>query len=210
MSVPPDPALAARATALANRLLAGAPDPQAAAARCHARLLAWRAARGYGPGCTEAALAELLARHFPGAEVPLAEFGGPSIAAALPQRLDEVEDVVSLLLPAADPADPDAGWLATVIAEGCLGDDHLWQDLGLEHRSQLGWLLDTHFGALARRNVADMKWKRFFYKQLCDREQVLCRSPSCGICSDHARCFGSETDGAVAFPLDGPPGKPDA
>lgn len=206
-----DPETAARATMLAARLLAGARNPEAPAVRCYARLLAWRAARGYGPGCAPDALDALLQRHFPGAPALRAELGGPSMSAALPRRADEVEEVCSLLLPAASPDDPDAGWLAVVVAEGCLGDDHLWQDLGLEQRDQLGWLLDTHFGSLARRNVADMKWKRFFYKQLCDREQVMCRAPSCGVCADYARCYGSETGGAAAFPAAGtPPGAPSA
>jgi nitrogen fixation protein NifQ len=38
-----------------------------------------------------------------------------------------------------------------------------------------------------------MKWKKFFYKQLCLREGLtLCKAPSCDVCSDYALCFGAE------------------
>lgn len=32
-----------------------------------------------------------------------------------------------------------------------------------------------------------------FYKQLCERAELFIRkAPSCGVCTDHAMCFGSE------------------
>jgi nitrogen fixation protein NifQ len=38
-----------------------------------------------------------------------------------------------------------------------------------------------------------MKWKKFFYKQLCEREGVnACKAPSCAACDDYSKCFGSE------------------
>jgi nitrogen fixation protein NifQ len=38
-----------------------------------------------------------------------------------------------------------------------------------------------------------MKWKKFFYKQICEREGFkLCKSPSCGECVDYNKCFGPE------------------
>ncbi|MCK7499364.1 MAG: nitrogen fixation protein NifQ [Comamonadaceae bacterium] len=31
-----------------------------------------------------------------------------------------------------------------------------------------------------------MKWKKFLYKQLCEREEILvCKAPSCAVCCDH-------------------------
>jgi nitrogen fixation protein NifQ len=40
-----------------------------------------------------------------------------------------------------------------------------------------------------------MKWKKFFYKQLCDRAEVkMCPAPSCQVCNDYQNCFGSEED----------------
>jgi nitrogen fixation protein NifQ len=50
------------------------------------------------------------------------------------------------------------------------------------------------FPALVARNAGDMKWKKFLYRQLCEREQLLiCKSPSCSVCSDLPVCFGPET-----------------
>jgi nitrogen fixation protein NifQ len=38
-----------------------------------------------------------------------------------------------------------------------------------------------------------MKWKKFLYKQLCEEEGLyVCRAPSCQVCVDYERCYGSE------------------
>jgi nitrogen fixation protein NifQ len=50
------------------------------------------------------------------------------------------------------------------------------------------------FPALVARNHLDMKWKKFLYKQLCEREALyICKAPSCAQCSDRGLCFGAET-----------------
>ena len=111
-------------------------------------------------------------------------------------RADEIEEVSSLLLEHADPgvgSSADRAEVAGIVALACLGDDHLWQDLQLAHRGELGALLRRWFPALAAKNTGDMKWKKFFYKQLCERAEIhACRAPSCAVCSDHAACFGPE------------------
>lgn len=111
------------------------------------------------------------------------------------QRHDEVDDVRELLLAHAGPGEPGAPAraVAEAIALACLGDNHLWQDLQLASRAELSALIEWHFPGLAARNQAQMKWKKFLYKQLCEREEVLiCKSPSCAVCTDHALCFGPE------------------
>ena len=111
-------------------------------------------------------------------------------------RADEIEEVSSLLLEHADPgvgSGADRAEVASIVALACLGDDHLWQDLQLASRVELGVLLRRWFPALAAKNTGDMKWKKFFYKQLCERAEIhACRAPSCAVCSDHAACFGPE------------------
>ena len=83
--------------------------------------------------------------------------------------------------------------MAHVVAAGCMASDHLWQDLGLWRRADLTALMRRNFPALAARNVKDMKWKRFLYKQLCEAEGIyVCRAPSCEVCSDYHACFGPE------------------
>ncbi len=112
------------------------------------------------------------------------------------RRDDEVAEVRALLL---DHADETVGTaeqrhaVAETVAMACLGDDHLWQDLQLPSRAALSELMLRWFPRLTAKNTRDMKWKRFLYKQLCDRAEVqACRAPSCGVCSDYGHCFGSE------------------
>lgn len=116
-------------------------------------------------------------------------------------REDEVADVAALLIAHADPlAGPPERIeaAATAVAVACLGDNHLWQDLRLAHRGELNALMRHWFPDLVARNAGDMKWKKFFYRMLCERAEILiCKSPSCGVCSDRPQCFelplGAET-----------------
>jgi nitrogen fixation protein NifQ len=65
--------------------------------------------------------------------------------------------------------------------------------MGLPSRDVLSQLLRRYFTTLHDKNTGNMKWKKFFYKQLCDQAEVnLCRAPSCQVCSDYAACFGPE------------------
>lgn len=111
-------------------------------------------------------------------------------------RDDEVQDVAALLLAHADAgagAPDEAARVAQRVAVACLGDNHLWQDLQLPSRAALSALLSHWFPALVARNGGDMKWKKFLYKQLCEREEILvCKAPSCAVCTDRAACFGPE------------------
>lgn len=123
---------------------------------------------------------------------------GPTdgVAARRATRDDEVQDVRALLLDHASaeagPAD-EAQRVAETVALACLGDLHLWQDLQLPSRRELSALVAHWFPALAAKNVHDMKWKKFLYKQLCEREEVfVCKAPSCAQCSDQPLCFGPE------------------
>ena len=90
-------------------------------------------------------------------------------------------------------------WLAAIVARRSLGPNHLWQDLGLNDRSELGRLLHRHFAPLASENVHDMKWKKFFYRRLCQLDGVLvCKAPNCEVCTDKAVCFGDENGEPLA------------
>ena len=40
-----------------------------------------------------------------------------------------------------------------------------------------------------------MKWKTFFYRELCLRDTILvCNAPVCDVCADFASCFGNEDE----------------
>ena len=82
---------------------------------------------------------------------------------------------------------------ARLIARACMEPEHLWMSLGLENRGQLTGILERHFTALAAKNDRDMRWKKFFYKLLCDVEKVwTCTASSCEICPHHGECFAPE------------------
>ncbi|NTV96893.1 MAG: nitrogen fixation protein NifQ [Thiobacillus sp.] len=128
----------------------------------------------------------LMKRHFP--ILDEADYTG---CEALPEG--EFDDLVQLFLAHRSHDGPEADWLAYAIASACMGGDHLYQDMGLPNRQALSDLLNQHFTALFAKNVGNMKWKKFFYKQLCDRAEVhVCQAPSCQACNDYMNCFGPE------------------
>jgi nitrogen fixation protein NifQ len=108
-------------------------------------------------------------------------------------RRDECREVENLLLANRNGFSALEIEMAAIVAAGCLGGDHLWRDLGLQSRHELRLLLDTNFRPLVIRNSADMKWKKFFYKQLCEQDGgYVCRAPSCAECAVFHDCFGLE------------------
>jgi nitrogen fixation protein NifQ len=136
----------------------------------------------------------LIGRYFPGAEdeLPLA-WADLARRGDEPERADEIADVIALLLDGAAATPQQTRWLAHAVGTACLGADHLWQDLALPSRDALSTLLLRHFPFVAQRNTGNMKWKKFFYKLLCERADLrLCRAPSCAACADRAACFGPE------------------
>lgn len=125
-----------------------------------------------------------LALLFPG--LGLAGDGSSALA-------HEEDDLRALLLEYKSPDSSLAPILAPIIARRTLEPNHLWQDLGLAGRAELSELMRRHFAPLARRNARDMKWKKFLYRELCQREDVLvCKSPTCDACGDFVVCFGAE------------------
>jgi nitrogen fixation protein NifQ len=84
--------------------------------------------------------------------------------------------------------------LHQLIAIAALGYGHLWQDLGLSSREELRELMQDCFPELVRMNQHNMRWKKFFYRQLClaDVGDIICRSPSCQDCHEQESCFAPE------------------
>lgn len=156
-------------------------------------IASWQGGIGVLPdwlGLREEDFAALLSAHFPG--FPVDSLVNPG--RAMPgERFDEREEVCRLMLSERAKQTDSECWLAEIVAVACQGQDHLWQDLGLWSRSDLSDLLQRNFPALAARNVKDMKWKKFLYKQLCLAEGIyVCRAPSCEVCAEYAVCFGPE------------------
>ncbi|MCF8481220.1 MAG: nitrogen fixation protein NifQ [Rhodospirillum sp.] len=146
---------------------------------------------GLTPGDT-AALIGLFFPHATGLTALLSCDGGSGTDAI------EEEDLRDLLLDHRTMGVEEEVWLAAMVARRALRPNHLWQDLGLVNRGELSRLLNRHFSPLASRNTKNMKWKKFFYRELCQREGVVvCKSPHCEACDDHALCFGPEDGKAL-------------
>ncbi len=157
-----------------------------------AHLLAgWALGEGVLPadlGLGAGRFAALVARHFPGLL-----WRPPAVAERGPALQVEFPDLVRFIGGEADPQVAGSADVAVILATGCMGAEHLWQDLGLPSRRELSQLVALNFPALAHANNRDMKWKKFLYRELCQREGIfVCTSPSCDACSDFALCFGPE------------------
>ena len=107
---------------------------------------------------------------------------------------EEAAMVRDLLLRHRSTAGPESRWLAAMIARRAIEPNHLWEDLGLRSRAELSRLLARHFAPLAAKNTRNMRWKRFFYRMMCEDDGlVMCTTPECSACADFDLCFGEET-----------------
>lgn len=141
-------------------------------------------------GLSHKLFATMLASYLPAAELDSFEHLRDMLD---PERFDEHEDLRALFNSHQTEGNDDAVVMADILTAGCMGGDHLWQDMGFWSRKDLSAFIYHAFTPLAEKNVYDMKWKKFFYKQLCNQEGVYtCRAPSCQVCNDYQECFGPE------------------
>ncbi len=156
-------------------------------------LASWSVGNGALPqwlGLRRERFEQMMRRHFPGYSPDAL----PNLCATVEvERHAEIEDLLILLMQNRTDGTESEALVAEIVAAACMGGNHLWQDLGLWCRDDLSRLIAQNFAPLAVRNVADMKWKKFLYKQLCEAEGIYtCRAPSCEVCVDYAACFGPE------------------
>lgn len=107
-------------------------------------------------------------------------------------------DVLEILLSHV-PCDTTGGknrlaeWLARIIAARAAHPGHLWVAMGFFERPQLTAAIRRHLPTLAEANNKGMRWKRYLFKQVCDMNGgVMCKSPTCGDCSDYSLCFAPD------------------
>lgn len=147
-------------------------------------------------GLDRAALTALIAEWLPAG-------GGLVDLAAEPSTivLDEEESQLLALLDrfSADNA-ATTQRVAKIVTRRAMSPRHLWQDLGLVNRGELTRLIERWFPQLAADNTDNMKWKKFFYRKICELEGFnLCAAPTCRECNDFENCFGEENgDSALA------------
>jgi nitrogen fixation protein NifQ len=169
------------------RLMAAAADPADVATLAFGGVLT----RFPLLGVDAATRARLLQRYFPGVEPRAWVDTEPGDCPPLPA--DEFDDLRALLRAHRCDDREETEWLACTVATACLGNNHLWQDMGLPDRDALSELLRRYFTALYAKNTGNMKWKKFFYKQLCEQAEInMCKAPSCQVCTDYRVCFGPE------------------
>lgn len=177
-------------------LLSATNSSDSSDARLFGTLVAARACRnelsllGLSPG----QLTGLLARQFPRLPATDAAEFAPNIAMALlpAEHSAFVATLHARLMNDANPAvaRDDADCLASIIAHACLRPDHLWRDLGLDGRDAVSAMLDRYFPALAARNVAHLRWKRFLAQEVAASLGVPPGpAPGCPGCEDFGFCF---------------------
>ncbi|WP_187265391.1 nitrogen fixation protein NifQ [Reinekea thalattae] len=106
-------------------------------------------------------------------------------------RMAERNQLVELLTKHSSNA-PYSAVAAIVVATACLSPAHLWKTLGLDSRDELKEWLTHNFPSLTAANADNMRWKRFFYLQLCQSEgDYVCLSPTCDECSTYSECYVS-------------------
>jgi nitrogen fixation protein NifQ len=172
------------------RLLAAARDPKDIATLAFSGVLA----RFRIQGLDASALSRLLRSYFPGAQhAGSADELAAAGAVCTALSAQEFDELLALLHEHRRDDSEETEWVARALASACAGANHLWEDMGLPERDTLSRLIKRYFPVLYYKNSGNLKWKKFFYKQLCDRAEIrLCKAPSCGVCSDYAQCFGPE------------------
>ncbi len=140
-------------------------------------------------GLDASGLAQLADAFFPHAKTRLLDAAGDG---AVAWGADE-ECLRDLLLKFSTAATGYQRVLADILTRRAQGANHLWQDLGLQDRTELTRLMQRHFAPLKERNSHDMKWKKFLYRTICrDEGYGFCAAPTCGECDDYQICFGDE------------------
>ncbi|WP_049109483.1 nitrogen fixation protein NifQ [Burkholderia cenocepacia] len=165
-------------------------------ARLFGTLVAARAGRNELTllGLSPDRFAWLLARQFPHLRsADIAALAPTVTTPALPAT--HAAFVATLHARLMDDANPavardDADCLAAIIAHACLRPDHLWRDLGLDGRDAVSAMLERFFPALAARNVAHLRWKKFLAQEVAASLGVAPGpAPGCPGCEDFGFCF---------------------
>lgn len=143
-------------------------------------------------GLNNSDLDAILERYFPAADRTFLKQHLSSEAEQPTERNDAVLSILLCHLPENIDRDDlqTAVWLASILAARAAIPGHLWVAMGLTERPQLTAAIRRHLPSLAVANNQNMRWKRYLYKQVCELNGgVMCKAPTCGVCSDYALCF---------------------
>ncbi|WP_419763511.1 MAG: nitrogen fixation protein NifQ [Arcobacter sp.] len=73
--------------------------------------------------------------------------------------------------------------LAPLIARTSIEMGHLYSDLGLPSREEMGKLMSANFSSLAKLKPSDVRWKKYLY------DCIAKTAPACAKCTDISNCF---------------------
>jgi nitrogen fixation protein NifQ len=169
----------------------GADDADRADLACVMALALHERAQGRGTlpdllGLDRAALAAVAARWFPAADLPDRD-------AERAEPPADQQAVAMLLRWRGGPQGIEGLWFADILARRAMETRHLWEDLGLPSRPALGALMVRRFPRAVALNDRGMRWKKFFYRQICsDAAFSLCLSPTCDDCPERSDCFAPD------------------
>jgi nitrogen fixation protein NifQ len=146
-------------------------------------------------GLEDEDLAFLLKTYFPQADPSVIPSRAASGEEPPPERNSEVLAILLRHIPTNLDRQslPVTVRFAYILATRATLPGHLWVAMGLFERSELSAAIRRHLPSLAAMNNRNMRWKKFLYRQVCDRNGgVMCKAPNCGVCSDYALCFAGE------------------
>ena len=142
-------------------------------------------------GLNERELGRMLVTLFPAFDPTALKRFTPATEQPPPEINRDVVQLLSDYHP--HPCSDLANWLTAALAARAAHTGHLWVAMGLFKRPELSAAIQRHLPALAEANNKNMRWKRFFFKTVCDLNGgTLCKNPNCGECSDYALCFAPD------------------
>ncbi len=74
-------------------------------------------------------------------------------------------------------------YIAPMVAEKSLLENHLYEDLGFKNRVQMARFMQLHFPRLASNKPNDKLWKKYIYDLVGEV------APACAFCGDSVNCF---------------------
>ncbi|WP_425090886.1 nitrogen fixation protein NifQ [Tropicimonas sp. S265A] len=117
----------------------------------------------------------------------------PDLDLPAPEAPEDQRAIGTLIALRSGLPSSEARWLTPILARRAMEPRHLWEDLGLPSRLALSDLISRILPGLAKANARNMRWKKFFYRQICaDTAFSLCLSPSCEACDERSDCFASD------------------
>lgn len=151
------------------------------------------AERAQGRGCLPdllgldaKALARLGARWFPGRTLP-------DLDRPLAPMPPDQQAIALMIRWRGGAISEESYWLAQILARRSMEARHLWEDLGLPDRPRLSRMIARELPRLFAANSRNMRWKRFFYRQICsDAGGSMCLAPNCDDCPEKPLCFGPD------------------